>query len=100
MNGRKARARRRAQKRSRENTFAKRAAAVEISEREKAVRAELADAAKERDLVLASANKAFRDGVKALSDVRADDRARAYADFDAARNRILKKYAEQELEAA
>lgn len=98
MNGRKARARRRAHDRSRTNQgrLARKAARVKVDEREVAANEKLGAARRELDALLTSANEAFRKGVKALEQTRAEDRKRAYDDYEKQRVKILKDFAAEQ----
>jgi hypothetical protein len=101
MNGRKARARRRARQRSQEsNRWRRKDAGVEVTDRQRELRAELHAATVQREQLLKSADEAFRKALKVIEETRRDTVAAAWADYDKARAKIVKKMAEEEQAAA
>lgn len=101
MNGRKARARRKAAQRSRDNTrWQRKDAGVDESERRKELRAALHAATVKREELLQSANDAFAKALKVIEETRRDTARAAWADYDKTRAKIIEKLAEEEQTAA
>lgn len=103
MNGKKARAARRAAGRSVASTqsrLARKAAKVERSAVEREFDVELAKARRERDQALAAAGEAYRKGLEDLKETLTEARATAYRDYDGTRAELVKHYASKERAAA
>lgn len=100
MSGKQHRLRRRAAREQYHERFGNRAERAAKAPAERELAEKLANLVKERDLVLASANAAFEKGLAELRKSREETRARAWSDYDGAKEGVLADYHEQKEKAA
>lgn len=97
MNQKKARAARRATRRSiASNSLQKKAEKVERTEARAEFAAELGTVVKARDKALAEAAKQYEDDLLQAKDTYATRKNEAWVEYQKARNALVKKYGEKE----